>query len=433
MLFGKVVKCLKKIKDIDLSDTSYRLDLCDILLFCHDDDRGVDLNGAAYSPLLDSVREDLEGRGFKCVSVAHPFSRLTGRKGYGDPISINRRYFFERIARRFLPSGVIHRSCVAMSSYEKILQITRARLIITIGAPEDLCKAARRRGVFHVELLHGLGYTFLPWGWGGRDLGHLPQGILSLDSVSTSSFLPLADRGIAVKTIPHPFLKRFVQGRPSELPPQWRGMQDSQGGYKKRILISLTWGYAGDHGPHLEYSGIVENGLFPNELTDVIRRSKDVFWYFRFHPVQLRQRKYRHLRQFMSDFVAMNSNCEWRMASHLPFPSVAMNCSGNISMNSMSCYDAAAMGLPSLILCPTVQPQAMHAGKFSDLIKEGYAVKSEPGMLEIESWVRGVARLPPRLSNLNDESSWRDAVDWMLASSGLSTKAETQKNKQAGC
>jgi len=81
------------IKNVRFDDTLNQLENCDILLFCHDADRSLTLDGKAYSPLLDSVREEFNHFGFKSVSIAHPWSVLTGQKAYSSPLSFNGSYF----------------------------------------------------------------------------------------------------------------------------------------------------------------------------------------------------------------------------------------------------------------------------------------------------------------------------------------------------
>ena len=120
--------------------------------------------------------------------------------------------------------------------------------------------------------------------------------------------------------------------------------------------------------------------------------------------------------------MSNNKNCEWNQASHLPYPSIAMLCSGNIGMSSTSCYDAAAMGVPSLMLCPTVQPGNIHGDWFLDLVEEGYFTKALPNLDVINDWVDRVEPKQPRLSNLEDDAAWDDAFQWMLKESGLSSK-----------
>ena len=63
----------------------------------HDSGRPFQVDSKPYATLIDSVREDLEARGYVCRVVAHPFSKLIGEKACGNPISINRPYFFAKI------------------------------------------------------------------------------------------------------------------------------------------------------------------------------------------------------------------------------------------------------------------------------------------------------------------------------------------------
>ena len=107
---------------------------------------------------------------------------------------------------------------------------------------------------------------------------------------------------------------------------------------------------------------------------------------------------------------------------NLPYPGVAIVCDGNIGMCSSSCYDACAVGLSSLLLCPTLLPDGLHHDWFVDLVDEGYAVKSSVDKELIREWVFGCKKLNPRMANLLDENSWEHSVEWMLEKSGLSTQ-----------
>lgn len=415
---------LKEISEINFKDSLRLLNKCDVLLFCHDVDRGVDLDGKAYSPLLDSVREDLESRGFICQTVAHPWSVLVGNAGYGNPIAINRSYFCSlikyKIYRIFKNKNASVSNRFLAQFYERIFELSKPRLIISIGTCDIMCSVARAHNIFHVELLHGIGYPFLPWGWGEKDVMSLPQGILSLDDVSEKSFSPLRDKKIDIKIIPHPFIKRFV-GDKKKLHPCWVVDEGcSKVANVKQIIFSFSWGYAGDHGEYEQFAGILMNGLFPDVLAEVVNNTQDsVFWRFRFHPVQLKQMKYRYLMDFMDNFVAHNPNSEWRASSKMPYPALAALCDGNISMNSMSCYDAAYMGVPSLLLCPTVQPDGVFCDYFDDLVAQGYVVKKLASFNVIRDWVECVQKKHPLLGNLLNEFQWEEAVEWMLARSVL--------------
>jgi hypothetical protein len=81
--------------------------------------------------------------------------------------------------------------------------------------------------------------------------------------------------------------------------------------------------------------------------------------------------------EFMDDFPSLYPNSDSVKASRIFYPAIAMHCDSSISMSSMSCYDAAAMEVPSLMLCPTVQNSGIHQERFIDLQTEGFATKTE--------------------------------------------------------
>jgi hypothetical protein len=393
---------------------------CDILFYCHDVDRGADLNGMAYAPLIDSLVEDFIDRGYRCASIAKPFSKYTGNKAYGSPHAINRHYLIafmlDSLSLVWGGRSIRYRTRL----YKNILKKSRAKLLVSIGADDALCLAAHEERVLLCELLHGIGYNFIPWGWQEKPAQLLPDVILSLDAVSTEAFRSLADRGVAVHTIPHPFARRFRAGSEAFLPESWKPNLSHMSQGRKHVLISLIWGYAGDHGKHVQFANLLSNGLFYDELKIAIEETRDsVFWHFRFHPVQYRQAHYEHLRVFMDEFVRQHPNTEWEEASRLPFLSIASKCSGNISMSSMSCYDAAYVGVPSLMLCPTLRPGGIYEDLFDDLERESYVTKASASVEIIKSWVAKVERKEPRLSNLMDAFAWEEAIDWLVVKSGL--------------
>jgi hypothetical protein len=268
----------------------------------------------------------------------------------------------------------------------------------------------------HFELLHGIGYTPVPWGWDSELPEHLPQGILSLDEVSTATFSSLERVGVKTITVSHPFYSRFYD-RAQSLPSEWLIPEDEPTGWSKRILVTFQWGYAGDHGRKTHFEGVLPNGLFYDGLTDVIEQTAtSVFWHFRFHPVQLRQPRYRKLRVFMDDYVQSHPNTEWRKASHVPFPSVVSRCDGHLTMTSMSAYDAALFGVKTLFLCPTLQPEGVNQGMFADLEAEGYCARVEYSSSIVLQWTKEVSRLPRRrLVDTKHEVSALDAIRPWLA------------------
>lgn len=415
----KICKFNTIFNEINLKDSFDKLKECDILFFCHDVDRSIFLNDCAYSPLIDSVKDDFERRGYVCQSISLPWSVLTDKRGQGSPVCINRSIFFQKLKTYLLKITRLNIFFEIGSVYAKILIKTKAKLIISIGSPDDLSHGARLKGVFHVELLHGLGYTSIQWGWTDKDIEFLPQGILALDNISHETFKPLVSKGIEIKTVPHPFLKRFLNTELNEIPYEWLPKKNKGEKWQKEILISFQWAYAGDHGPYIEYANLLRNGLFYEEIEQIVKEEQRILFRFRFHPVQLKSKKYRYLVQFMDFFVEKYPNTEWKESSFLPYPSIVKSCDGNISMSSMSCYDAATIGVPSLMLCPTIQPGGVYEDWFEDLVREGYVIKSKVDKKVLQNWVQSTEKIEPRLSNLKDEGGWENAVEWLLSESGL--------------
>ena len=420
--FSSLTSRIYEIISSDLLDSIDRLENCDVLFFCHDNNRPLNLSGKAYSPLIDSVRDDFEARGLSCQAIAYPWSSLTKNKAYGAPHSFNmtflRCWLVNKLAVLFRQNKEAQKN-----PYIEILTKTKSKLVITVGLPKDLALAARESGVFLVELLHGIGYTSIEWGWNKRSKKYLPRGILSLDIISTSTFSLLIPKDVEIYTIPHPFLKRFTFTKFNSQPAEWK-LRDGPSPHLKHILVSFNWAYAGDHQSYIEYANILDNGLFFDQIGELVKEESGIFWHFRFHPIHLRQRRYKNLLMFMDNFVLAHPNSDWREASRVPFPSIAMHCDGHISMSSMSCYDAAAMGVPSLMLCPHVQAGGIYQDRFRDLEKEGYVQKFEVDKERIRNWLHQTQKMEPRLSNLDDDSAWESAVEWMLRKSALNESIE---------
>lgn len=408
-----------------VSDSLRRLAPCDVLFFCHDVDRGLNLQGKAYSPLIDSIRDEFEREGICCQAVAHPWSRLTGPRAWGSPISMNRSFFIA-LARskvgsaRWKPKrNLLPVRTHVIRLYEAIMRRSTPVSIITIGSPPELCMAARRLGIKQIELLHGIGYTRIRWGWDERTRESLPSGIFALDGVSANTFSKLDMKDVKVFQIAHPFLKRFFNDHATHtLPLEWQPeSMERLTELKKEVLVTLVWGYAGDHGSDDEFKGVLANGLYPEALEAVMAKTeKEILWRFRLHPVHLRDPKYKYLTNAMDDLCRTHKNAEWRSSSSLPLPTVLKSCSGNMTMESMSAYDAAFMGVPSLILCPTVQPGGIREQRFADLEISGYVTKSDMTSEAIYTWSSSVKKLPPYSSDLDNDGSWRKAKAWMLDS-----------------
>jgi len=427
-MYTVIKKYLELLLPSIIPDTYQSLGKCDVLLCSHDVDLGETLNGLPYSKLIDSVCEDLTDKGWICKQFAHPFSVLTGKKAWGNPASANRKILElsirQKIQKTFplfshLTPGKIKKLPITSldSFYCDLFDITQPKCIITIGSPASMCSVARLKGIPMIELLHGIGYATDPWGWDKEPPCNLPTGVLSLDDVSTKTFSNLKNKGVEVRQIPHPFFRRFlnVEAR-KKLPQEWQKKPSWLPVDRPVILVALSWGYDGDHSSYTQFAGILKNGLIPDEVIDAVEQTQDsVFWLFRRHPVQLKMSKYNHHRQFLDKLVKKYPNCEWYESSVLPLPLLLSYCSGHITMSSMTSYDAAFMGVKSLLLCPTLQLNGAGSCYFQDLIASGFAELGNFDTGNIVQWVTGVSRSDQAFTtSVNSDADWDSAIEWML-------------------
>lgn len=344
-----------------------------VLFFFQDTSRSIKYNNKAFSPLADSLQIDLKKRRISCQTIALPWSKLVKSKAYGSPVSINRDRFFELAFKKCKLPSLFEIFYGFRNPYHKIISRTKPKFIISIGCPDDLCREARIASVRHAELLHGMGYNPIPWGWDEKSIDVLPQIILTFDKVSFKTFSLLESKKVKTFIIPHPFYKKYKYLKIKNTKP-------------KTILVSLTWGYAGDHGDQEMFKGILKNGLFPEKLINLIKKLKNLRWKFRLHPVQKTFPKYKELIQRLDSILAPFPNCEWKKASEDPFPEVIKDCSGHLTMNSMSCYDAAYFGVTSLVFCPTVRV-GLYKNMFADLEKKGFVKKISFSDQYVQQWI----------------------------------------------
>jgi hypothetical protein len=317
-----------------------------------------------------------------------------GSLAWGYAHSANRRFFRNFLWKKGCKALGRHAAAERMDIdfYADLLARTGASSMVGIGLPKAAILAARRRGVKTVEVLHGYGYSSLPWGWDATPPDRLPDAVIAFDDLSARTFGALAAKGMEVFRIENFWYRMFRDARQrATLPDVWRQEPPWIPKDKKVILVSTSWGYDGDHGPYGFFAGILENGLFPRELLDAINLAGDDFyWLFRLHPVQLAGERSQRYSKILNDVCLHAPNSEWHKASRAPLPLVLQHCHAHISMISMTAYDAAFMGLKSLMLCPTLRPSGANELMFSDLKAQGYVQLGTFSAGEMVSWLKTV-------------------------------------------
>jgi hypothetical protein len=423
IISNKYFEVKKKLISIFIEDSFDVIKKSDVVLFCADNDRSDKLNNKNYSRVLDTIYDDLISRGYGCINISLPFNIEVKDKSWGYVLSFNRSYFFAKIFEKI--SLIINKLLLKKNNnskkyiiqyYDNILKLSKPKVIFVIGCVPELAIAARNNNILIVEPLHGFGYTKVPWKWSEFNKEYLPNIIICFDEISGNSFRELEKKDVRIYIINSMWLSRFKKENWYKLPEEWRLGSNKLNNNKKSILVSLTWGYAGDHGDKTEFRGILSNGLIPDSIIQIIENTQDnINWYFRLHPKHLRNKnKYAKHFNLLNKLKNNFKNVEWEISSLIPLPLMIETVSGVISMSSMVPYDAAKCGVKSLILCPTINDPDANPN-FKDLISNNFAeYKDFKDQKSIYNWVLSVNRIEnPGNFNISSEN-WENILEYIF-------------------
>lgn len=381
-----------------------------LLLYCHDVDRGIQIDEKAYSPILDCVREHLEDKGADCISVAHPYSRITGRMAANSPKSVNFLYFAFRVANKLFIRFQFGIKFVEIF-YILMLKVLNRNLVIAISPPSELCAACKYCGIPVVEFSHGYSHTTVPKHFIGEEKNNLPDYFIVYSLESFNEFKKSSSVVPKVILSEHPGQDIYLF-ESNRFDVEYVELLDrsSDSKFDRRILVTFCWGYDGDLP---EYDGILDNGLIYDDFFKIISEYNNIFWFLRLHPVQLRDKSAIYARQkgFLENFSSRLLNCEWKVSSRIPIGLLAKKSDLHVSMASGACYDLANFGVQSLMLCPSLRAGGFQSSYFEDLVKEGYVVKSVFDDSHVRMNILKRHRIAPRKPpigalSINDLSEW---------------------------
>ena len=393
------------------ADTIKELKRVDALIFSHDVDRSDRVEGKAWGRVPDSTAVICEESGLSTGQVLLPFSKFGGNSAHGAPILMNRAWLRSRLTRklRLRDDGLGG----AVLLYQGMLHKAQPSVVFSVGLPEALAVAARSLDIPVVEVLHGRGYANIPWGWDRRAETHLPTDVFALDERSTLTFQQLQPKGVTTHHVLDPWLQLFSE-QLSQVHDEWRWPEGLDGGKRRIVVVSLQWGYAGDHGDYEQFEGILKNGLFPTGIESVIQRTADdTQWLFRLHPVQMHAPRYAWARRLLNTLEVKYTNVEWQIASRLPLPTLLTRATHHVTMLSGSSYEAAEMGVPTALLCPTARPGEVHGHWFQDLINKKYAFHVDyQDSDQLLEWIHEAGKREPLVSG--SPITFADAISRVL-------------------
>lgn len=374
-----------------------------VLFSCYDVDRGMkDEQGLRFSPLLEGLAQLLAPLRLDAMHLTHPWAVFAGHQVRGGALTLNRRFMRLRL-RAKLPGG--DPLALETAAYAALLDRLSPERIFSIQPPLALCIAARRAGIVLTELMHGTHISIddrIFCAHMARPEDHLPQEILSFDDVTDATVRQLT-QGRSIRTLrataPWLLACRRRQSAAPALP----------GRRERRVLVTLQWGYDGEREA---LSGIVPDGVLHPALEDAIAggRARGLHFLLRMHPIQVNAPGYAHHRRRIEKLAARHPHVEYTLATAWPLPLLLDEVSAHVTMSSSSVGDAAAAGVKSLALCPTLQAGRANHGLFRELEASGQLRFGRLAADDILDWLDTTTLPPPRDPRCDSEAFKREAA-----------------------
>lgn len=370
----------------------------EILTIAHDNDRSFLLpDGRWYSPLIDTMEDDLRQRGAECVSAARIISRIKGNLAYGRVYSpegaFARALVTKRLKSRLRPSQTPY-SGMEEAVWSRILDQTGATKIFGIQPSRELCVACHRRGAWVADVQHGVISDSHSW-YGARFRGDepvewLPDAFLSWDEDSrrvTDDWA--AGKGIESTAIGNRWIARFLRPSPEDALVQQMLTDYSAKAVnperKPSILVAFSWGEVN-----------IPNGFMSDALRDVIRSTADDYhWSVRLHPNQLNGFATAEGRRF-NDFFRehLDGFVEWEVATRSALPLVLRDTDLTICWNSSVSLEGALMGRRSALLDPRLREPDQMGDYYGHYRRNGMIQVIEDDRQVITDWIADALRNP---------------------------------------
>ncbi|MBQ5963371.1 hypothetical protein [Massilia sp. ZL223] len=361
-----------------------------VLTVAHDNDRSLLHNGRWYSPLVDTMEDDLRLRDLRCASIARIISRIKGDVAYGNVMSpegaFARALLVKRLSSRF-SGGVYPYSAMEEKIWGHILDETGARKVFGIQPSREMCVACHKRGVWVADVQHGVIGESHPW-YGIRFRGEdpkewLPDAFVVWDAGSAA----VIDRWAAAKGIEtivtgNRWVARFLKRAPhdrlvEELFATYGDRLAAPTGMKS-ILITLSWGNEN-----------IPNGFLPDALCDIIRSTQGRYdWKVRLHPNQLSGFATHEGQRFNQFFEKhLKGLVEWEAATRAPLPVVLAQTDLHLSWASSVAIEAAQCGIRSGLMEPALRDPNKFGDYYTYYRNRGMIDFLEPTQDGIIDWI----------------------------------------------
>lgn len=349
----------------------------DVLLICHDVHRHGQLDGRAYSPLIDGIRDALSAD-VKTLSIVAPFSERDGNATYGHSLNFN-SYLLMGYLRRLMASGTSEvrqlSSDPVVAGYLRILNLVRPSVVIGIQPSVEFCHAAKIFGAQIFDVQHGIISSVNYYSPEKRkSVGQMgwPDAVLCWDEQS-------AER---VGVISKDHTTSFVIGNPAYHSPVARRYKSknlfapssSLHAEELRILVTLTYQ---DWNEDSALEGVATDPMFSSigittPVVNLMNATESVMWCVRMHPIQYRTAR-KKTEKRLSTLFHGKKNIEWEKSSRAPLRDILTECHGHLTVHSAVAIDAFQNNLKTvLVACDGWSDESTVRDYFDFYISNGY-------------------------------------------------------------
>lgn len=361
----------------------------DILAVRHDDDCGQLIDGKYYSPMIDSLLDEV--RGVVVLTVASPYSYRVGVTSYAGAVSFNGAFARELLVKRLRKILGLQSDDADIETWRGIIRVVRPKYVIGIQPHAALCRACHEHGVFVFDMQHGYIGPKHP-GYGeafqiGRDRQEMADCILCWDEESAASIRGWTSRKqIELRVIGNPWINKFVTRREGDKAIRFFEKQrsaDRRGSEHPRILVSLQWGL--DDPAIAPDQVLFDNEFIPIELEKAIQHTREKYdWILRPHPVQyLNRETFARLK----DYVQARFGSAVMVSGNEPLPFVLSSVDLHITYNSSVVIEAEYFGVRSALLDPQIDG-GLWAGYYAGQIGRGAARLLPCEASAVQNWIR---------------------------------------------
>lgn len=381
-----------------------------VVLICHDADRGYVYNGKRYSQYLDTINEQLRKRGLSTLTIAYPYSRFYGNKAYGNVISINGLYSrFRLIKFLFFIVGFKNKADkYLIGLWRKIFVNTAPKVIIAIQPEVPEILAANSLNIPINDLQHGVisgeGYYGMNYRSEVNQQGW-PDCVLTWND-SSSMWVNKNIPWLKAKTIGNPWVNRFrypdsndhlVLNTLNEMPFK---KED-----KPNILVTSQW--HSPVNPEKYEFGVSET------LLEYIKSTLNKYnWMYRLHPQQNSGNGRAVFQNYYDQNFSQSTNFDFKKSTQSALPALLRVTDLHITMSSAVTKEASQFGIPTCLLSSQSSVQEW----FKEDIENGNATLVACTQLEIDAWIDSAIRKERNTNsgsnyNIMLEKFYDDVVD----------------------